>query len=99
MSGIIGDARDFYRLRVTRVDEGDEPDLEWREDILYRRPPSGRSAEYEVFQVQAVLLDGEDTVAVLGAFSTEEEAYARMRDVADDLGDMTKSAFEKAYFT
>ena len=39
MAEVIGGADEFYRLRVTRVDEGEPPDLEWRDDVLYRRPP------------------------------------------------------------
>jgi len=50
----IGAASDFYRLRVTRLNEPDEPDLEWRDDILYREPPHQRMGEIESYAIEAV---------------------------------------------
>lgn len=93
---VIGGADDFYRLRVIRVDEGDVPDLEWREDILYRRAPAQASDEYDVWQVQAV--DDDENVTVVASFSSAEEAHGWMEDTEDDLHDMTRSQFERAYF-
>jgi hypothetical protein len=95
----IGDASDFYRLRLIRVDEGDAPDLEWRDDILYRRPPEGRSREFDVYRVDAVDVDDEELSFVLGRFGTPEEARGFIETADEDLEVMTKSEFERTYFT
>lgn len=95
---VIGSAGEFYRLRVTRVDEGDSPDLEWREDILWRRPPSERLSEEEVYRVEAVEYDNDDAATVLATFATQEEAYEWLETASDDLAEMTNTEFEDAYF-
>jgi hypothetical protein len=98
MSMAIGDASDFYRLRVIRVDESDVPDLDWRDDILYRRPPADGSAEYDVFRVEAVNVDDEERGSIIGRFATAEEARVWLITAEEDLAAMTKSEFERTYF-
>lgn len=95
---VIGSAGEFYRLRVTRVDEGDSPDLDWRDDILWRRPLSERLAEEEVYRVEAVEYDNDDAVTVLAMFGTQEEAYRWLESASDDLAEMTNTEFEDVYF-
>jgi len=95
---IIGNADEFYRLRVMRVDEGDSPDLDWRDDILWRRPPKESVSEGEVYRVEAVEIEDEDVVASLAEFGTSEEAYAWLETSEADLSEMTKSEFEETYF-
>lgn len=95
---VIGRADEFYRLRVLRVDASDSPDLEWRDDILYRRPPADHVAEGEVYRVEAVELDDEDVATPLSAFGSSDEAYAWLETSATDLSEMTKSEFEHTYF-
>ncbi|MBN2404527.1 MAG: hypothetical protein JXE06_03000 [Coriobacteriia bacterium] len=99
MARVIGKADDFYRLRVMHVDESDGPDLDWRDDILYRRPPRQSVDEYELFRVEAVLIDDEEALTTVGSFRTQEEAYAFIHTVEEDLAEMTKSEFEDTYFT
>ncbi len=95
---VIGNADEFYRLRVMRVDESDSPDLEWRDDILWRRPPIDRISEGEVYRVEAVELDNDDAAASLGEFGSSDEAYAWLQSTEADLAEMTKSEFEESYF-
>ena len=97
MAGAIGGADECYRLRVIRVDEGDVPDLEWREDILYRRPPAGEASEYDEWQAQAVAVD-EDAVTVIASFPSAEEARKWLDTATIDLSGMTRSEFERVYF-
>jgi hypothetical protein len=94
----IGAASDYYRLRVLRVDESDEPDLEWREDILWRRPPAQHVEEYELFKVEVVALDDEDEVTVIGAFESGEDANEALTIADEDLGELTRAEFEARYF-
>jgi hypothetical protein len=94
----IGDARDFYRLRVIHVDDADAPDLEWRDDILWRRPPASRSAEYEVWRVEAVALDDDTDATPLGAFDSSDDAHEALDGAQEDLDDLTRSEFEERYF-
>lgn len=98
MSKTIGSAGDFYRLRVIRVDATDGVDLEWRDDILYRRPPVDALEESRSFKVEAVLLDDDEVTVELGTFDDADAAHAWLEDLTDALGDMTKSEFEDAYF-
>jgi len=97
MSGIIGQAADFYRLRLTRLEELVEFDFEWRDDILYRRPPRADVREEEVWIVEAVELDDEDVVRELGRFASREGAEELMGRASEDLGEMTRSRFEERY--
>lgn len=98
MSKTIGSASDFYRLRVMTVDTTDEVDFEWRDDILYRRPPSTDIVDEEAYTVEAVLLDDEDVAYALKTFAEAGEAHEWMYAREEELGDMTKSEFEGAYF-
>ena len=94
----IGAASDYYRLRVLHVDESDEPDLQWREDILWRRPPAQHVEEYELYKVEVVALDDEDEVTVIGAFESGQDAKDALAIAEEDLGELTRSEFETRYF-
>lgn len=98
MSKAIGRAADFYRLRVMSLDDTDEVDFEWRDDILYRRPPSMTIEDEEVYRVEAVLLDDDEVTYGLSTFADASEAHAWLQDRQEDLDEMTKSEFEAAYF-
>lgn len=98
MYGMIGAADEFYRLRVTRLDEGDAPDLDWRDDILYRAQVPEQTDEYDVWRVEVVGVENEDEVIVLKTFSSESDAREWLEPIALDLAELTKSQFEKTYF-
>lgn len=98
MATEFGDARDFYRLRVVKLDESGDLELEWRNDILWRKPPPDCPTEYDVWRVEAVRLEDEERRVVLGAFGDPEDAYALLSVADEDLTEMTKSQFEAAYF-
>lgn len=97
MGKVIGAASDFYRLRLTRLDIAGEPDLEWRDDILYREPPKEEVEESAQWRVEAVTMDDEEEVHVIALFDEEEAARALLAAAEEDLKDMTKSAFESRY--
>ena len=94
----IGSAADYYRLRVMIVDTADEVDLEWRDDILYRRPPAAAIVDEAGYTVEAVLLDDEDTTFTLATFADTGGAHEWLRAREEDLAEMTKSEFEDAHF-
>jgi hypothetical protein len=95
---VIGNADEFWRLRITRVDTTQGLDFEWHDDILYREPQVDHGDEVEFWHVEAVRMDDTDSVVRLGTFSSNEEAR-RLFDVAqEDLHELTKSRFELAYF-
>jgi len=97
MQHVIGSADEFYRLRIVTVDASDAPDLEWRDDVLWRRPVAGGVDETVLQRLEAVdLADGETTWTV-GDFATSSEAHEALEDVDLDLRSMTKSQFEDAY--
>ena len=94
----IGAAQDYYRLRVVHFDESDAPDLEWREDILWRRPPASRTREFDVYRVEAVALDDDTDVTALGRFDSADDAHEALVGAQEDLDDLTRSEFEERYF-
>lgn len=96
---VLGDASEFYRLRLVRLDEGGEPDLEWREDILWRRPPVQAVEEYEVWRVQVVDVVTDDVVGGLADFEDADEAHAWMGTVQEDLDALTKAEFDERYLS
>lgn len=99
MAKIIGSAEEFYRLRVTRIDETDEPELEWREDILYREPPKQRMRESESWALEAVSVDDEDQVTQIARYESSEAAHVALDSIAEDLAELTKSVFEERYLS
>jgi hypothetical protein len=84
---VIGNADEFWRLRVTKVDTTQGLDFEWHDDILYREP-----------HVEAVRLDDADTVVRLATYSSADDAREFLGVAQEDLADLTKSRFEMAYF-
>jgi len=95
---VIGNADEFWRLRITRVDTTQRLDFEWHDDILYREPEIDYGDEVEYWHVEAVRLDDADTVVRLATFSSDGEARELLKVAQEDLGDLTKSRFELAYF-
>lgn len=97
MVRIIGNAHEFWRLRLTRVDTTAGLDFEWHDDILYRQPSVDYGSEVELYHVEAVRLDDTETVLRLGTFSESTPARELLARAADDLSEMTKSEFESRY--
>jgi len=96
VSRTIGAASDFYRLRVTRLNEPDEPDLEWRDDILYREPPTQRMGEIESYAIEAVSIDDEQAFEI-ALYASSDEAHTALAAIAEDLEELTRSEFETRY--
>lgn len=94
----FGAASDYFRLRVTRMDESDSPDLEWRDDILWRRPPTDEPGESELWRVEAVAVDDEENVITLGAFDDPNDAHEALLSAEEDLAGFTVAQFEERYF-
>lgn len=97
MTHIIGPATDFYRLRLASVDATDEPEFEWRDDVLYRTPPADQPAERIEWVVEAVTLDEDETVVRLACFAEHDEARGFLERTTEDMKDLTKSGFEERY--
>lgn len=99
MGRVIGAASDFYRLRVVRIDDSDEPDLEWRDDILYRTPPNEKPEECESWALEAVDVSDEDAAHVVARFTRSDDAHAALTEIEEDIQELTKSGFEARYLT
>jgi len=97
MRRVIGSADEFYRLRIVSIDASEAPDLQWREDTLWRRPVAEGFSEVVWQRLEAVDLADAETSWTLGDFETSSEAHQAMREVDLDLRGMTKSQFEDAY--
>ena len=98
MVRVIGNADEFWRVRVTRVDTTQGLDFEWHDDILYREPEVDHGDEVEYWHVEAVRLDDADSVVRLATFSSDSEAREFLVGAQEDLLELTKSRFEMAYF-
>lgn len=97
MVHIIGNADEFWRLRLTRVDTTEGLDFEWHDDILYRKPEVDHGDEVEFFHVEAVRTDDPDHVSRLATFDDYNEAHAFLGELKEALAEMSKSQFESAY--
>ena len=97
MIHVIGNADEFWRLRVTRVDTTDNFDFEWHDDILYRQPTPQLGNEVELWHVEAVRTDDAEIVVRVATFADADDARAFLARVTEDLAEMTKSEFEATY--
>jgi hypothetical protein len=95
---VIGNADEFWRLRLTRVDTTRGLEFEWHDDILYREPDVDHGDEVQYWHVEAVRMDDADTVVRLRTFASETAAREFLSVAQEDLTDLTKSRFELAYF-
>ena len=97
MSRIIGPANEFYRLRVTHLDEGGDVEFDWRQDVLWRSPDFEPQQESDIWVLEAVTLDELETVTPLMMSATSGEAHDALAQAQADLDSMSKSEFESAY--
>jgi hypothetical protein len=93
---VFGKASDFFRLRVIKVTEDSQVDLDWQEDILYRKPAKTAMTTKAWYIVQAVAVDDEE-VHVLKRMATGEAAMRFKDRVEELLHELTKLEFEKRF--
>jgi hypothetical protein len=94
----FGAASDYYRIRIMHMDDSDSPEMEWRDDILWRRPLSGEPGEYELWRVEAVAVDDDENVTTLGTFDDPADAHEALAAAEEDLAQFTVAQFEERYF-
>jgi hypothetical protein len=94
----IGLAADFYRLRITRMDDAGDFDFAWRDDILYKRAPGDPDTGGVTYRVEAVGLDDPDATWLLYGTAEREDALSFVAEAEEDLHELTRSNFEKKYF-
>jgi hypothetical protein len=81
------------------MSEADPPEFEWRDDILYREPAVDDPApEQEHYRVEAVAIDDDENVTMLGLFESPQDAAEALDTAAEDLDRLTRSEFEDRYF-
>jgi hypothetical protein len=97
MIRVIGNADEFWRLRLTRLDTTENFEFEWHDDILYREPRPDQGDEVELWHVEAVRLDDPDVVVRLATCDSQSQAREIQAQIAEDLAGMTKSEFETAF--
>ena len=90
-------AADFYRIRLTRLDESGDVEFEWREDILYKGSLPQLDTGGRTFLIEAVELDDPDRVHEIASASAYEEALRFVLRAEEDLADLTRSRFEAAW--
>ena len=97
MGKTIGPASDFFRLRVTHLDLTEELEFDWRDDVLWRTPPSEQPEERDIWLVEALTIEGPEVVTRLRAFEDPDDARDFLAEVEEDLAELTKSQFESAW--
>jgi hypothetical protein len=93
---VFGKASDFYRLRVLKVNEDSEPDLDWQSDILWKRPEASEPKTEIWYLLQAVSIDNENAFP-LKRFSDGEMAMRYRDKVEELLRNLTKQEFERKF--
>lgn len=97
MTRAVGAADEFWRVRVTRMDTPCDPDLDWRDDVLYRRFDSDCGQEPVLWHVEAVATDDPDVVARIATFDSPADAESLLEEVTAALKTLSRSQFEAAY--
>ena len=98
MGETIGNAADFWRLRIRTIDDLDEADFQWRDDILYRTPPTQHLEARERWRVEAVSVDDPERAVMLAQFDDSEEAHQAIQEAERELAGLSRSQFEERYF-
>lgn len=97
MGKLIGPASDFYRLRLTHLDMTEEPDFDWRDDVLWREHAPEPLEEHDVWIAEVVDVATGALAARLEGFDDPDEAREFLSEVEEDLVELTKSQFEAAW--
>ncbi|MBE0447756.1 MAG: hypothetical protein IBX64_06610 [Actinobacteria bacterium] len=92
----FGLARDYYRVRHIRVDEEVPIALEWRDDILYASPKAYPSRLKVTYRLQVVTVDNR-IIYEIAAVRSRKEAKKRLREMKEDLRELTKMEFDDRY--
>ncbi len=93
---VFGKAADFYRLRVLKFNEESGPELDWHDDILYKKPTVEEPSSCEWYILQAVSVDS-DEAHPIQRFEDNSEAL-RVQDKIDELlRELTKQEFESRF--
>jgi hypothetical protein len=93
---VFGDASDFYRVRIMKLEETEMPDFDWHENILIKKPEIEIPDSKVKFCVQIVSLD-ERKVFSISSFKSETKAKLAKRKIEEDIEELTKNQFEKKY--
>jgi hypothetical protein len=93
---VFGDASDFYRVRVIKIEETEMPDFDWEEDVLIKKPKIEIPDSKVKFCVQIVSVD-ERKIFPITSFKSETRAKLAKRKIEEDIWELTKNQFEKKY--
>ncbi|MDI6717288.1 MAG: hypothetical protein QME63_10165 [Actinomycetota bacterium] len=91
----FGQADDYYRVRLLRVEEELPADLEWRDDILFIEPEYPGKLKV-TYRLQLVTKDSRE-VFEIASVSNRKEAKKRYKEALDDLRDLSKMDFDEKY--
>ena len=94
----FGAATDYYRIRLVRVDDTDSPDLEWRDDVLYRRPGATDVIDRDVWKLEAVDVGDDERSVLLGEYIDGDEAHSALAEAEQALADSTLGEFVASHF-
>ena len=93
---VFGKAADFYRLRVLRVNEESSPELDWRDDILFKEPLVEEPRSREWYVLQVVNIDSEEAHP-LRRFKDSGLAMRDRAKVDELLYELTKQELESKF--
>ena len=93
---VFGKAADFYRLRVLKINEESGPELDWHEDILFKKPPAEEVSSAVSYVLQAVSIDSEKAY-LLQRFEDGEKAVRERNKIDELLRELTTQEFEAKF--
>jgi len=95
---IIGPAKEFFRLRIVKLSELEEPSLDWADDVLYRRPVAETLGSIDSYVVEAVGIHDDLVIGLTEPIDSHAEALTFLEGAEDDLRESTLSDFKVKYF-
>lgn len=96
MRKTIGKASDFYHVRLITLKENSLPEVEWREDILYRTSEASQEKVVISYNLEVVNIDSRKTYLIKN-YPNKAVAAEKLKEMQDDLEILNKRGFEDKY--
>ena len=94
---VIGNADDFYRIRLVRLATQEVPHLAWKNGFTDQNEPVENNSEPEInYQVEIVNLDSRRK-HLISSHSKQSKASDQIHLLEDDLTSLSRIQFEDKY--
>ncbi|MCK4778282.1 MAG: hypothetical protein KAS39_07855 [Actinomycetia bacterium] len=93
---VYGPASSFYRVKLTFYDESIPSEFEWKNGASFFPPDKGTTGEQLKYAVEIVEIDTKASHKIK-SFSNKQKAGKLLKDVENDLSEMTINEFKNKY--